>query len=342
MLKDARLWTPREGGKVACSLCSHRCEIAAGRSGICGVRWNQEGTLVTRAYGEVIAIHVDPIEKKPLHHFYPGSKALSIATEGCNFRCAFCQNWQISQAPRKKGSLRGTYRLSPEEIVREALENECRSISYTYTEPTVFFEYAYDTAKLAGEKGLANTFVTNGYMTEEGLTTIEPYLDGANVDLKFFNEETYRKICGASLEPVLSTIRLMKKMGIWIEITTLVVPGLNDGEEELRDIAAFIAGVDPDIPWHVSRFHPDYEYTDAPATPTATLKAAQAVGENEGLKHIYIGNLLGESEDTKCPNCGRIVVRRLGFDVVSTELAGSKCAFCGTPIAGVFDEGTAE
>lgn len=336
MIKDAMLWAPLAGGKVACALCSHRCVIASKKTGICAVRQNREGKLVTIVYGEVIAAHVDPIEKKPLYHFYPGSQAFSIAAAGCNFRCSFCQNWEISQAPRREGGALRGQRLSPDDIVREAKAQGCRSISYTYTEPTIFFEYAYDTARLAKEAGLANNFVTNGYMTEEALTTIRPYLDAANVDLKAFQDETYRKVCGARLEPVLDSIRLMKKLGIWIEVTTLVVPGMNDSPEELTAIARFIAGVDPDIPWHISRFHPDYEYTDAPPTPVKTLRAAYEVGRKAGLRYLYVGNIQGESEDTLCPKCGQILVRRRGFLVAENKLAGNRCPFCDGPIAGVF------
>jgi pyruvate formate lyase activating enzyme len=336
MIKEAMLWAPLKGGKVACALCSHRCVIAPSKSGICAVRENHGGKLVTLVYGEVIAVHVDPIEKKPLYHFYPGSKALSIAAAGCNFRCSFCQNWEISQAPRREGGALRGQKLSPEEIVREAGEQDCRSISYTYTEPTIFFEYAYDTARLAREAGLANNFVTNGYMTEEALAAIRPYLDAANVDLKAFKDETYRKVCGARLEPVLETIRRMKALGIWVEVTTMVVPGMNDGEEELTGIARFIAGVDPDIPWHISRFHPDFEYTDAPPTPVETLRAAYEIGRTAGLRYLYVGNFQGESEDTHCPTCGRVLVRRRGFFVAENKLAGNVCPFCAGPIAGVF------
>jgi len=336
MIKEAMLWSPLEGGKIACALCSHRCVIAPSKSGICAVRENRGGKLVTLVYGEVIAAHVDPIEKKPLYHFYPGSKALSIAAAGCNFRCSFCQNWEISQAPRREGGAVRGQKLSPGEIVREAGEQDCRSISYTYTEPTIFFEYAYDTARLAKAAGLANNFVTNGYMTEEALTAIQPYLDAANVDLKAFKDETYRKVCGARLEPVLETIRRMKTLGIWVEVTTLVVPGMNDGEEELTGIARFIAGVDPDIPWHISRFHPDFEYTDAPPTPVETLRAAYEVGRKAGLRYLYVGNFQGESEDTHCPTCGRVLVRRRGFFVAENKLAGNTCPFCAGHVAGVF------
>jgi pyruvate formate lyase activating enzyme len=336
MIKDAMLWAPLAGGKVACALCSHRCVVAPSKAGICAVRENREGKLVTLVYGEAIAAHVDPVEKKPLYHFYPGSKALSIATAGCNFRCAFCQNWEISQAPRRKDGGIGGHKLPPREIVREALAQECRSISYTYTEPTIFFEYAFDTAKLAKEAGLANNFVTNGYMTEEALTAIRPYLDAANVDLKAFKDETYKKVCGARLEPVLESIRRMRKLGIWVEVTTLVVPGLNDGAEELTAIARFIAGVDPDIPWHISRFHPDFEYADAPPTPAKTLRLAAEIGKREGLRYLYIGNMAGESEDTRCPTCGRVLIRRQGFFVAENRMTANTCPYCAGPIAGVF------
>jgi pyruvate formate lyase activating enzyme len=336
MIREAMLWAPQAGGKVACALCSHRCVIAPSKSGICAVRRNTGGKLETLVYGEVIAAHVDPIEKKPLYHFYPGSKALSIAAAGCNFRCSFCQNWEISQAPRRSGgALRGTA-LLPRDIVAEAQAQGCRSISYTYTEPTIFFEYAYDAARLASEAGLANNFVTNGYMTAEALTTIRPYLDAANVDLKAFKDETYKKICGARLDPVLDTIRLMRKLGVWVEVTTLVVPGLNDGDAELAGIARFIAGVDPDIPWHISRFHPDFEYTDAPPTPAKTLRKAYEIGKREGLRYLYIGNMLGEGEDTHCPQCGTLLIRRRGFFVAQNRLAGAACPSCGQPVAGIF------
>jgi pyruvate formate lyase activating enzyme len=337
MIKEAMLWSPLEGGKVACALCGHRCVIGPTKTGTCAVRRNRDGKLETLVYGEVIAAHVDPIEKKPFHHFHPGSKALSIAAPGCNFRCSFCQNWQISQAPRRKDGGPASEPFSPEAIVSEARTQGCPSISYTYTEPTIFFEYAYDTARLAKAAGLANNFVTNGYMTEEALTTIRPYLDAANVDLKAFKDETYRKVCGARLEPVLETIRLMRKLGVWVEVTTLVVPGLNDGDEELAAIARFIAGVDPDVPWHISRFHPDFEYTDAPPTPPGTLRKAFEIGQREGLHYLYIGNMLGEEEDTHCPKCGFLLIRRRGFFVAENRLARGACPSCGHPIAGVFD-----
>lgn len=336
MIREARLWDQAEDGAVACRLCAHRCVIKPGKQGVCAVRENRDGRLVTLVYGEVVAVHVDPIEKKPLYHFFPGSKALSIATPGCNFRCGFCQNWQISQAPRRKGGGIAGDPFAPEAVVRAALDEGCRSISYTYTEPTIFFEYAEDTARLAREAGLANNFVTNGYMTAEALETIRPVLDAANVDLKAFRDETYKKVCGARLGPVLDSIRLMKTLGIWLEVTTLVVPGLNDGPKELAEIARFIASVDPDIPWHISRFHPDFEYTQAPPTPVSTLRAAADAGRGEGLRYIYVGNVPGESEDTLCRTCRTVLIRRSGFTVVANALVGSRCPSCGTALAGRF------
>lgn len=335
-MKEAMLYRSLAEGKVSCFLCGHRCEIADSKFGICGVRQNKDGKLYTHVFGEVIAAHVDPIEKKPLYHFLPGTTSFSIATIGCNFRCPFCQNWQISQSTKRDGPGESGYRLLPEQIVKEAKARGSQSISYTYTEPTIFFEYAYETAKLAKEEGLANVFVTNGYMTAEALKTIEPYLDACNVDLKSFREEFYKKICRAHLEPVLESIRLMKKWNIWIEVTTLVVPGENDGEEELAKIARFIHDIDPEIPWHISRFHPDYQYTDSRATPIETLRKAYEIGKREGLHYIYIGNVWGEAEDTLCPHCRRVLIPRQGYFIGKIKLEGSTCPYCGGAIAGVF------
>ena len=335
-MREAMLWDPAADGAVACRLCALRCVIKPGKLGVCAVRENRDGRLVTLVYGEVVAAHVDPIEKKPLYHFFPGSKAMSIATPGCNFRCGFCQNWQISQAPRRQAGGIAGEPFSPQAVIRAAVAEGCRSVSYTYTEPTIFFEYAYDTAHLAHEAGLANNFVTNGYMTAEALEAIRPVLDAANVDLKAFREETYKKVCGARLEPVLDSIRRMKALGIWVEVTTLVVPGLNDGPDELEAIARFISSVDPDIPWHISRFHPDYEYTQAPATPLAALRAAAGAGRREGLRYIYVGNVPGEAEDTLCRTCGTPLIRRRGFSVVANVLVDSCCPVCGTVLAGRF------
>ena len=335
-MKEALLYEKLENKSVHCHLCAHQCKIAEQEFGLCGVRQNMDGVLYSHVYGRPCAMHIDPIEKKPLYHFLPGSSAFSVATVGCNFRCGFCQNWEISQAKiSNDANLRGAEVL-PEEIVRAALENKCKSISYTYTEPTIFFEYAYDTAKLARAKGLYNNFVTNGYMSRECLEMVKPYLDAANVDLKFFKDSPYRKICGASLAPVLESIKLMKQLGIWVEVTTLVVTGENDSEEELGGIAKFLAGVDRDLPWHISRFHPDYQFTDRLATPETTLKKAEEIGRAVGLNYIYIGNVHGWGNDTYCHHCKKLLIKREVFSVLEYNIKKGKCAFCGTVIPGIF------
>jgi pyruvate formate lyase activating enzyme len=336
MLKEAMLYKSLAEKKVHCFLCSHHCKIAESEFGFCGVRQNQEGKLYTHVYGKLIAAHIDPIEKKPLYHFLPGSRAFSVATVGCNFHCGFCQNWQISQIESGKELVMGSLEATPEEIVEKAEESGCRSIAYTYTEPTIFFEYAYETAKLAKERSLANIFVTNGFMTAETLKMIHPYLNACNVDLKSFRSEFYKKNCKGRLKPVLDSIRLMRELDIWVEVTTLVIPDQNDSEEELRDIARFIAGVDPSIPWHISRFHPDYQFADSRATPIETLRKAYDVGKEEGLKFIYTGNLPGEESDTLCPHCGETLIRRTAMSVLEDKLKGSQCPFCKGQIAGVF------
>jgi pyruvate formate lyase activating enzyme len=336
MIKEAMLYESVESGKLHCFLCNHHCKIKVSKYGICGVRQNRGGKLYTHAYGEAISANIDPIEKKPLYHFLPGTSSLSVATVGCNFRCGFCQNWQISQISKSDGRDLKGYRLLPEAIVREAVAQHCKSISYTYTEPTIFFEYAYDTAKLAKDRGLSNVFVTNGYMTLEALETIQPYLDACNVDLKSFREEFYKKTCHGHLEPVLISIRKMKELNIWLEITTLVIPEQNDGEEELEGIARFIADVDPNIPWHISRFHPDYQFTDAKATPLEVLKRAYSLGKEAGLRYIYLGNVRGEATETLCPTCQGLLIRRRGFSVQENRVQDSSCPDCGEAVAGVF------
>ncbi|MBN1794580.1 MAG: AmmeMemoRadiSam system radical SAM enzyme [Candidatus Omnitrophica bacterium] len=335
MKKEALLYEKGEAKKVRCGLCAHRCVIADGYRGRCAVRQNAGGVLYSLVYGKAIALHVDPIEKKPLYHFFPGSGAFSIATAGCNFACDFCQNWQISQSPRKNAGAIPGHDVPPEAVVRQAKERECRSISYTYTEPTVFFEYAYETARLAREAGLCNTFVTNGFMSAAALETIHPYLDAANVDLKSFRDEFYHTFCKARLEPVLDSIRLMKDLGIWVEVTTLVIPGRNDSDEELADIARFIASLGEEIPWHISRYHPDYRYHDSPATPLETLRRARAIGNEAGLRYVYLGNVL-EGNATQCPACKKTVIDRAYFDITVYAITEGRCIHCGAVIDGRF------
>ena len=322
---------------MQCGLCAHRCLIAPERRGICAVRENRDGVLYTLVYDRLIAQNVDPIEKKPLFHFLPGSLSFSIATAGCNFRCKHCQNADISQLPRERGGSVPGQPVGPAQIVAAALQTGCASISYTYTEPTVFFELAFDTARMAVEQGLRNVFVTNGYITAEALREIRPYLHAANIDLKAFTDDFYRTICGARLQPVLDSIRRYYDLGIWIEITTLVIPGHNDSSEELGRIAEFIRSVDPNIPWHVSRFHPTYKLTDQPRTPLQSLQKAREIGLAAGLRHVYEGNVPGEGEDTVCGNCGTTVVRRYGFSIKRNDIRSGNCGSCGAPVAGVWD-----
>lgn len=336
MAKEARLYEKLDNQLVHCFLCAHHCRIADKKFGFCGVRQNIDGILYTHVYAKPIAMHVDPIEKKPLYHFLPGTFSFSIATIGCNFHCGFCQNWQISQASIRDKAVLDKEDVLPSEIVRDAIKYNCKSISYTYTEPTIFFEFAFDTAKLAREKGLYNVFVTNGYMTKEALMMIKPYLDAANVDLKFFKDSSYKKICAATLEPVLDSIRLMKELGIWVEVTTLVVPGENDSEEELSNIAKFIAGVDKDIPWHISRFHPDYKFIDYAATAEETLRMAQELGQAAGIKYVYVGNVIGFGNDTYCPGCKKPLIKRDYFNVLECNIKQGKCAYCNAVVPGVF------
>jgi pyruvate formate lyase activating enzyme len=342
-MKEALLYEKLDNERVRCNLCAHRCLIAPGRKGICLVRENQDGTLYTLVYGIPLSQAVDPVEKKPLFHFYPGSTAFSIATAGCNFRCEFCQNADISQMPRDQGQILGR-QASPDEVVRAAQRHDCRSIAYTYTEPTIFFEYTYDIARLAHDVGIASIYVTNGYMSPEMLDLFqglgdghEPWLDAANVDLKAFRDETYKKVCGARLQPVLDSLKKMKALGVWVEVTTLVVPDMNDSEAELADIAGFIAvEVGVETPWHVSRFHPDYKMYDREATPPAALRRAYELGKEAGLRYVYLGNLPGAHlEDTLCPSCGQTVIRRWGFQVLQRNMRGGHCANCGTGIDGI-------
>ena len=336
-MREASFYTKQPDGSAVCALCRHRCHIAIGKRGICRVRENRAGTLFSLVYGRVVAEHVDPIEKKPLFHVMPASRSYSIATVGCNFRCRHCQNYSIAQYdPGLPATIPGPV-LPPEEIVARALASGCGSISYTYTEPTIFQEYALDVARLAAEAGLKNIFVTNGYITSEALDAIAPFLHAANIDLKGYSEAFYRRVVGARLGEVLECIRDYHRRGIWIELTTLVIPGENDDQAELEGIASFIAQeLGPDVPWHISRFFPQYLMTDHDPTPPATLARAVEAGQRAGLRYIYEGNIAGGQEDTACPGCGQPVLRRSGFGVVENSLKGGACGECGTRIAGVW------
>ncbi|MFH1974100.1 MAG: AmmeMemoRadiSam system radical SAM enzyme [Pseudomonadota bacterium] len=335
---EALLYEHLKDKKVRCNLCKHNCTIEDGKRGICGVRENREGVLNTLVYGKLIARQIDPIEKKPLFHFLPGSLSYSIATAGCNFKCLFCQNADISQMPDdNKGLIMGGS-CTPKDVVASAVKANCKSISYTYTEPTVYFEFARDTAILAQKKGLKNIFVTNGYMSREALGMIQPFLDAANVDLKAYNKDFYRKMCGAKLENVKETLVDMKSSGIFVEVTTLLIPGLNDDKKEIEELAMFITdSLGPETPWHISRFHPTYKLEDRPSTPLETLVSARKTGMKCGLKYVYTGNVPGEEgESTFCYNCGKMLIERIGFYVKKNAVENGTCPHCRAHIDGVW------
>ena len=334
-MKEAMFYKKIDEQKVQCSLCAHHCVIPEGRRGKCHVRENSQGILYSLVYGKLISLNVDPIEKKPLFHFYPESRSLSVATIGCNFRCRHCQNSDISQYPKKHADIIGE-NMSPEQVVDAAERSGCRSISYTYTEPTIFFEFAYDCARLAHERGIKNVFVSNGYTGPEAVRAIAPFLDANDIDLKG-SDEFYRNICGARLQPVLDTIILMKELGVWVEITTLIIPAYNDSEESLDSIAAFIKSVGAEIPWHVTQFYPTFELLDQPRTPLHTLRRAREVGLKKGLKYVYEGNVPGEGrENTYCPECGDLLIERFGYRILQNKIKDGRCNKCSEIIDGVW------
>ena len=335
-MKEAMFYKKLSDAKVRCDLCNHHCVIKDTDYGICGVRQNIGGKLFSLVYDRIVTTSIDPIEKKPLFQFYPGSGSFSIATVGCNFTCKHCQNYNISQLPReKKGSVPGNP-IEPEKIVAEAMASKCKSISYTYTEPTIFFELAYETAILAQKKGMKNVFVSNGFMTPEALKEISPYLDGINIDLKAFTDGFYKDICGARLDPVLQNIRLAKELGIWVEVTTLIIPTLNDSKDELKKIADFIKSVGEDIPWHISQFYPTYKLDQLYRTPVETLHMARETGLRAGLHYVYEGNVPGKGdENTYCYSCGAQLIERMGFSIIKNIIEDGKCPTCNSPVAGV-------
>ena len=335
MSREAILYRKTDDKQVQCGLCAHRCRIRQGERGICRVRENSGGTLYTLVYGKVVAQNSDPIEKKPLYHFQPGSLSYSIATAGCNLSCSHCQNYEISLLAPNLDTIPGTAR-SPAEIVDSALESGCLSISYTYTEPTIYMEFALDCGRLAVEKGLKNVFVTNGFMTPEAVDTAVSFLDAANVDLKGATEEHYRNVCGAGLEPVLETIRSLHSSGVWVEVTTLIIPGYNDDDASLNSISEFIASVDPLVPWHVSRFFPTYRMMDVPATDPGSLLRAQKAGKKAGLKYVYQGNVRSAPDRTRCHHCSHILLERSGFTLSANNLSRrGTCPQCETAFNGV-------
>lgn len=337
-MKEAMFYQKLDGSRVRCGLCRFRCLIGHGERGHCLVRENRQGTLYSLVYGRAVAEHVDPIEKKPLFHFLPGSRSYSVATVGCNFRCLHCQNYSISQ-PDLAGIAESGNFVAPETVVERALSAGCRSISYTYTEPTIFFEYAYDIARLARAAGLKNVFVSNGYITDDALALIAPYLDAANIDLKGFSETFYREVVGASLAEVLDCIKGYKRHGIWLELTTLVIPHRNDSEAELRSLAEFIVReVGPGTPWHVTQFYPTYRLTGEPRTPVATLRSARRIGLDAGLRFVYEGNVPGAGgESSVCPSCGELLIKRYGYSIERNLLSQGHCPVCKEAVEGVWE-----
>jgi pyruvate formate lyase activating enzyme len=336
-MQEARFYDRVEDNKVKCYLCAHGCVIDPRKRGICMVRENRDGTLFSLVYGKIISQNVDPIEKKPLFHFLPGSRSYSIATVGCNLQCEHCQNFEISQLPRHEKREIPGQDATPAQIVAGARASGAASISYTYTEPTIFGEFAYDTAVLARQEGIRNVFVSNGFMSEKSATIMAEVLDADNIDLKSFSDSFYRKVCKARLRPVLDTITRMKELGVWLEVTTLIIPGLNDSDQELKELAGFLKDVGADIPWHVSAFYPTYKMLNRPRTPAETLRRARQIGLEMGLRYVYTGNIPGEDgEKTFCYACGALVIDRFGFTIRHNYLKDGTCAQCGAVIDGVW------
>ncbi|MCS7282632.1 MAG: AmmeMemoRadiSam system radical SAM enzyme [Anaerolineae bacterium] len=332
--------TPHAGIYVRCNLCPHRCFIPEGQRGRCRVRENRGGRLFSMVYGNPCAVHVDPIEKKPFYHFLPAAATFSLATAGCNLRCLYCQNWEISQVPPEETK---NYDLPPERIVYHALDLGAPVIAYTYTEPIVFYEYMLETARQAREAGLKNVVISAGFINPEPLRALCAAVDAIKIDLKGYDEDFYRKICQAELRPVLEAIRVIHESGIHLEIVNLVVPTLNDRIDQLRALARWLAReVSPDVPLHFTRFSPAYKLTNLPPTPVETLERAREVALEEGMRFVYVGNVWGHSgSHTYCPRCGEAVILREGFAVRAYHIRKGACAYCGEPIPGVWwPEGT--
>ncbi|MCM8757619.1 MAG: AmmeMemoRadiSam system radical SAM enzyme [Candidatus Omnitrophica bacterium] len=334
--KEASFYKNIDPHTVKCQLCPHGCVLKDGQRSFCRVREPKDGKLYSLVYGLACAVHIDPIEKKPLFHFLPGSPIYSIATAGCNFRCKFCQNWSISQYPPEETY---NYRLSPQDIVNSALDRNCPSIAYTYTEPSIFYEYMLDTAKLAKRAGLKNMYHSNGYLNSKPVEELSLYLDGANIDLKSFNQSFYSEVCSGYLDVVLNTLKILKQNHVWVEITNLVIPTLNDNLEEIRQMCLWIKeNLGKDTPIHFSRFWPQYKLTHLYPTPVDTLEKARSIALDVGLDFVYIGNVFGHpAENTYCPGCKRIVIERRGFSILAKHIDEEGiCKFCGYALPGIW------
>ena len=320
---------------LQCELCPKGCVIAPGQTGECRIRANLDGRLTALTYGFPCAVHLDPIEKKPLFHFLPGTPICSIATAGCNLHCKNCQNWEISQANPEDIT---AHPLPPEDLVALAREHRCPSIAYTYTEPAVYYEYALDSCRRAHDAGLRNVLVTAGYMNPEPMEALYRHVDAANIDLKAFSDTFYRENCGGTLKPVLDTLARAKAMGVLVEVTNLVIPTLNDSDEDLRGLCRWVAqNLGRETPLHFSRFFPHYRMKNLPPTPADTLERARRIAESEGLQHIYLGNILAEGgSDTHCPDCGALLVQRVRYQVMKNRLNAGRCPDCGYEVHGIW------
>jgi pyruvate formate lyase activating enzyme len=334
-LKEALFYNKLDNKVVQCQLCPRRCIISPARRGFCGVRENRDGVLYTLVFAKPVAIHIDPIEKKPLFHFLPGTTAYSIATAGCNLRCKFCQNWEISQV--RPEEIRYFY-LEPQELVRKVKESGSLTIAYTYSEPTIFYEYMLETAKLARQEGIKNIMHSCGYINEEPLRQLCKYLDAANIDLKGFSNDFYHRLTEGTLEPVLQSLKILKEEGVHLEITNLIISGYNDDEELIRQMCLWIReNLGPDVPLHFSRAFPMHKLTSLIATPMQTLEKARDIAKESGLNYVYIGNVAGNPyESTYCPKCKEIVIKRIGYTILEVNLEDGKCKFCGERIEGVW------
>jgi pyruvate formate lyase activating enzyme len=336
--KIASYWTKKEGNTVQCQNCPHECILKDGQRGFCRVRENRGGKLYTLSYGNPCAVHIDPIEKKPLYHFLPGTSAYSIATAGCNFTCKYCQNYDISQAAPEETN---NYNLPPESLLEEVLSYKNKynisSIAYTYTEPSIFIEYMLDTSKLAKKNGVKNIYHSNGYLNEKPASDLIPFLDGANIDLKFFKDDSYKDVSSGSLEPVLATLKRLKNGGVWLEITYLVIPTINDDKEEIKKMISWVLNnLGDNVPIHFSRFFPTYKLENLPQTPLKTVETARELALQSGIKYSYVGNVpIGHpAENTYCPNCGKLLIKRRGYYVLENNIKKDNCPDCGNKIAG--------
>lgn len=334
-VREAMYYDKLPGNRVECTLCPRKCRVADVERGWCGVRENRAGKYYTLVFSRVCAAHVDPIEKKPLFHYLPGTSAFSIATAGCNIECKFCQNWEISQfRPEQVGA----QYAPPEAIVRTARRYDCPTIAYTYSEPVVFYEYAYETSRVARQAGVGSVMITNGYIEKEPLLKICQLLNGIKIDFKGFTERFYRDACRGELKPVLEVLETLATLKIWLEIVVLIIPTLNDSEAEIRGMSQWIhRNLGDDVPVHFTRFHPMYKIKNLPVTPVRTLERCREIAREAGLHYVYIGNVPGhEGENTYCPRCQRVVIRRIGYTIVENHLQNGRCRFCQQAIAGVW------